>query len=251
MRVNVWVARVADGEMRPLTRDVNPRIFVAVPFWSPQGNVINFLSNRSTGTSDVTLWLVNSDGSDPRDLGILGAWACWSGDGRWLFYSTLENSIYHIRKVKTADGQVVDVRPGQCGGLFGRARSIDLVLREGPPSSKSTGLWDLELRAATPEAGPSVALGRLSGARIPVEAVDAQPYVSPDGRWLAMPLVDGSTTNLWALSTETGEWRKLTDFGQTNVTIARRIGWARDGRSLYASVSQLDADIVRLEGVNW
>jgi hypothetical protein len=66
-----------------------------------------------------------------------------------------------------------------------------------------------------------------------------------------MPLVDGSTTNLWALSTETGEWRKLTDFGQTNVMIARRIGWARDGRSLYASVSQLDADIVRLVGVTW
>src|SRR5262245_63770475 len=83
----------------------------------------------------------------------------------------------------------------------------------------------MQRRAAKPEDGPSIALARLSGSRIPVEPVDVQPYVSPDGRWLAMPLVDGSTTNLWALSTDTGEWRKLTDFGQTNVMIARRIGW--------------------------
>jgi hypothetical protein len=48
-----------------------------------------------------------------------------------------------------------------------------------------------------------------------------------------------------------GEWRKLTDFGQMNVMIARRIAWARDGRSLYAAVSQLESDIVRLVGVTW
>jgi serine/threonine protein kinase len=49
--VNVWIARVADGEMRPLTRDVDPKVFVAVPFWSPQSNVVNFISNRNTGTA--------------------------------------------------------------------------------------------------------------------------------------------------------------------------------------------------------
>jgi serine/threonine protein kinase len=247
--VNVWIARVADGEVRPLTRDIDPRVFVAVPFWSPQGNVINFLSNRGTGTSDVTLWLVNSDGSDPRDLRILGAWACWSGDGRWLFYSTLESGTYHIRKVRAADGQVVDVRQDNAVGCSVAQDGSTLYYAK--VLVQSTGLWDMELRAAKPEAGPSIALGRLSGSRIPVEPVNVQPYLSPDGRWLAMPLVDGSTTNLWALSTDTGEWRKLTDFGQTNVMIARRIGWARDGRSLYASVSQLDSDVVRLVGVAW
>jgi WD40-like Beta Propeller Repeat len=116
---------------------------------------------------------------------------------------------------------------------------------------QSTGLWNIELRAAAPETGPSVPLGRISASRIPVDPVNIQPYVSPDGRWLALPLLDGPTANLWALSTETGMWRKLTDFGQMNVMIARRIAWARDGRSLYASVSQLESDIVRLVGVTW
>jgi serine/threonine protein kinase len=247
--VNVWIARVADGEMRPLTRDVDPKVFVAVPFWSPQSNVLNFISNRNTGTADVTLWVVNSDGSDPRDLGVVGAWACWSADGRWLYYSALEKGIYHIRKVRTEDRQVVDVRQDDAVGCA--VAPDGSVLYYAKVLVQSTGLWDIELRAAAPETGPSVPLGRISASRIPVDPVNIQPYVSPDGRWLALPLLDGPTANLWALSTATGEWRKLTDFGQTNVMIARRIAWARDGRSLYASVSQLESDIVRLVGVTW
>ena len=39
---NVWTARVADGEMRPVTREFDPRVVVAVPVWSPRGDWINF-----------------------------------------------------------------------------------------------------------------------------------------------------------------------------------------------------------------
>ena len=64
-----------------------------------------------------------------------------------------------------------------------------------------------------------------------------------------MSLVDGSTTNLWALSTTSGEWRKLTDFATRNVSIARRIAWSKDGQHIYASVSDVDSDIVMLAGL--
>jgi Tol biopolymer transport system component len=246
---NVWIARVADGEMRPLTLETDPRVLVAVPYWSPQGNLINFLSNRSTRSSNVTLWVVNPDGSDPRDLGLEGAWGCWSGDGQWLYYSTLINGLYHIRKVRMSDRQVVDVREDDAVGCAvapdGSALYYAKVLVQ------STGIWDIEIRAARPETAPSVTLGRVSGSRVPVDAINIQTYVSPDGQWLATPLIDGSTTNLWALSTTTGEWRKLTDFGTRNVTIARRIAWSADGRFQYASVSDVDSDIVRLTGLTW
>ena len=246
---NVWIARVSDGVMRPLTQELDPRVLVAVPFWSPQGNMINFLSNKNTRSVDVSLWVVNADGADPRDLGIVGAWGCWSGDGEWLYYSTQEKSVYHLRKVRPADGQVVRVRDDDAVGCAvapdGSALYYAKLLVQ------STGSSDLELRVAKPEDGPSVPLGRVAASRIPVEPVNVQTYVSPDGRWLAMPLVDGSTTNLWALAPATGEWRKLTDFGETNVMIARRIGWSRDGGSLYASVSKIDSDVVRLVGLKW
>ena len=61
---------------------------------------------------------------------------------------------------------------------------------------QSTGLWNIELRAAAPETAPSVPLGRISASRIPVDPVNIQPYLSPDGRWLALPLVDGPTANI-------------------------------------------------------
>ena len=35
------------------------------------------------------------------------------------------------------------------------------------------------------------------------------PTLSPNGKWLAQALTDGFTTNLWALSTASGEWRQI------------------------------------------
>ena len=66
-----------------------------------------------------------------------------------------------------------------------------------------------------------------------------------------MPLTDGSTSNLWAVPATGGEWKKLTDFSPRNVVIARRIGWSNDGKSLYASVGDVDSDIVMLTGLRW
>jgi hypothetical protein len=73
--------------------------------------------------------------------------------------------------------------------------------------------------------------------------------LSPDGQWLAMPLADGVTTNLWALSTADGQWRQLTDFAERHVIIARRIASSPDSAYIYASVSELDSDIVMLTGL--
>ena len=107
---NVWSARVADGDMRPVTQEFDSRVTVAVPVWSPRGDWINFLSNRNSSTGDVSLWLVKPDGSDVRDLGVLGAWVCWSTDGRWLYFSDGADGVNRIRKVPADGGQPVLVR---------------------------------------------------------------------------------------------------------------------------------------------
>jgi Tol biopolymer transport system component len=244
---NVWTVRLADGEMRAVTRETDPRVVVAVPVWSPRGDWINFLSTRSSATPNVTLWLSYPDGSQPRDLGVRGAWACWSGDGEWIYYSVLADGVYQIQKTSVRDGQVETVRSDNAIGCDvpkdGAALYYARVL------AQSTGSWDFEIRVARPENGPSQVIGRVAGARVPATAVNFHALLSPDAAWLAMPLLDGATTNLWAVSTASGEWRQLTDFGERNVMIARRIAWSRDGQHIYASISDVDSDVVLLSGL--
>ena len=110
------------------------------------------------------------------------------------------------------------------------------------------GTPEFEIRAATPETGPFRVLARISATRVPIWQI-VNPALSPDGKWLAQPLTDGWTTNIWALSTATGVWRQITDFGGRPTFIARRVSWSSDGRAVLAAVAEGDADVVLMEGL--
>ena len=73
--------------------------------------------------------------------------------------------------------------------------------------------------------------------------------MSPDGKWLTMPLSDGATSNIWVQPTSGEAMRPLTDFGDRSVVIARRVSWSPDSKYLYAAVADTDADIVLLAGL--
>jgi hypothetical protein len=105
------------------------------------------------------------------------------------------------------------------------------------------GIAGFEIHAATPEDAPSRVIARIAAGRAPQWQI-INPTLSPDGLWLAMPLTDGVTTNIWTLSTSTFGWRQVTDFAPQPTFIARRVSWSADGRSLLAAVGAGDADIV-------
>jgi hypothetical protein len=117
---------------------------------------------------------------------------------------------------------------------------VERVLVDGRP--------EFEIRAATPEDGPSQLLARIPAARVASWQI-INPSLSPDGQWLALPLTDGFTTNIWAMSTMNGELRQVTDFGDRATFIARRVSWSPDGKSILAAVGEGDADIVLLDGL--
>ena len=73
--------------------------------------------------------------------------------------------------------------------------------------------------------------------------------LSPDGRWLAVQLKDNGTTNIWAIPTDGGPYRQLTDFGRRPILIARQVSWSRDGKFIFAALAERDADIVLLDGI--
>jgi hypothetical protein len=96
--------------------------------------------------------------------------------------------------------------------------------------------------------GSLKALVRISGSRVPVLPLLFAPVLSPDGAWLAVPLIDGATTNIWGLPTSGGPLRPLIDFGNRTVLIARSISWAHDG-SVYAAIAEIETDVVLFEGL--
>jgi len=241
---NLWVMKLGGAdEMRQITFEQDSDVAVGVPVWSPDGRNITFFTRRPD-TLNGDQWLVSPDGSNRRRLTNDGGWAAWSPDGKWLYISPLasEGQASKIIKLPVDGGDAVVVRtddalgsaPAPDGRTLYFVRQISRVGRG----------WGLEIHAATPENGPSQLLARFPAWRTPISIL-FQPVVSPDGKWLVLTLVDGSTTNLYLLPTKGGPLRQITNFGSPTV-IARRVSWSSDSVYVYAAVSRRDADVVLL-----
>ena len=246
---NLWVVNTESGALRQITHERDPQAAVGVPVWSPDGRSIAFVSSRGNEGLTFGVWLVDPDGSNLRNVANPGLGPAWSEDGRWLYYVTrggpAATTAVVVKKVPVDGGPAVTVtteRPRNVIGLHGNTLyyTVERPLVDATP--------EFEIRAATPEDAPFRVLARIPASRVPMWQI-VNPAPSPDGKWLAQALTDGFTTNLWALSTTTGEWRQITDFGERATFIARRVSWSSDGRSILAAVGEGDADIVLLEGL--
>ncbi|PYU85744.1 MAG: hypothetical protein DMG50_00225 [Acidobacteria bacterium] len=150
-----------------------------------------------------------------------------------------------LKKVPLDGGPAVTVRTERLRNVIGLHGATLYYVFERPIVD---GTPEFEIRAATPEDGPFRVLARIPSSRAPIWQI-VNPALSPDGKWMAQALTDGFTTNLWTLSTTTGEWRQITDFGERATFIARRVSWSPDGRFVLAAVAEGDSDIVMLEGL--
>ncbi len=240
---NIWVQALATGESRQITYEQESDVQVGLPLWSPAGDRIAYFTSRR---DSLNYWLVNPDGSSRRLLASDAAWAAWSSDGRWLYFSAQPGGKL-LKKVPSSGGAAITVRGDTATrpALSPDGRTLYYVIE----LPIWTGGSDYEVRAASPEGGPGRLVATIPDRRMPRTSSSWQPVVSPDGRWLLLALVDDLTTNLWALSTTTGALQQLTDFQGRPTTIGRRASWAPDGRSVFAAISERDADIVLLEGL--
>lgn len=236
--VNAWVATVDGSGNRQITFERDPAVLIGVPVWAPAGGRIVMVQSRSGTNSE---WLINPDGSGLREVVPLGAGASWSPDGKWLYYftSTTDSSATTcIEKIPIDGGSAVRVRCDAANMAVSSDGSIYYTRSVSTPG---------EIRKAQPENGMSQPFAYIAPSRIPL--VPQGYALSPDDRWLAMPLTDAGTTNIWAFPTDGGPARQLTDFGQRSMLIARQVSWSPDGKFVYASVVEADADIVLLDGM--
>ncbi len=242
-RANLWVVSGITGELRQITFERDPAVAVGLPVWSPDGSAIAFVSSKGFTGLEFGVWLVSPDGGTPRNIARRGLGFAWSADGRWLYYC--DTSVGALKKVPASGKPAVVVRSEPTRNVIGLHDGTLYYMVERPLID---GRPEFEIRAAAPEDGPSRLVARIPASRVaPWQIVN--PALSPDGQWLAMPLTDGYTTNIWALSTKTGEWRQVTDFGRRAIFIARRVSWTPDGRALLAAIGEGDADVVLLDGV--
>jgi serine/threonine protein kinase/Tol biopolymer transport system component len=245
---NLWVVDTESGALRQITHERDPNVAVGVPVWSPDGHAIAFVSSRGNEGWTFGVWLVDPDGSNLRNIANPGLGPAWSPDGRWVYYSTRGDAAATdvvLKKVPVDGGPAVTVtteRLRNAIGVHGTTLyySFERPLLDGTP--------EFEIRAANPENAPFRVLARIPASRVPIWQI-VSPALSPDGKWLAQALTDGFTTNVWALSTTSGEWRQITDFGERTTFIARRVSWSSDGRSILAAVAEGDSDIVLLDGL--
>jgi eukaryotic-like serine/threonine-protein kinase len=245
---NLWVVNTETGGLRQITNERDPSVALGVPQWSPDGRTIVFVSSRGNPGLKFGVWLVDSDGSNLRNVANPGLGPAWSQDGRWVYYSTWSGvtaTDVVLKKVCVDGGPAVTVRTERLRNVIGLHGATLFYVIERPIVD---GTPEFEIRSATPEDGPFRVLARIPGARVPIWQI-CNPALSPDGESLAQALTDGFTTNLWALSTTTREWRQITDFGDRATFIARRVSWSPDGRSILAAVAEGDSDIVMLEGL--
>lgn len=239
---NLWVMNLQTQQARQITYETDPAVRVGLPLWSPDGRHIAYFRSSE---SSWDYFLVNPDGSNPRLLAQRAAWAAWSPDSQWLYFSDYPVGS-HLRKVRVTGGAAEPVRSDSATrvAIAPDGRSIYYAIELPVVSGGS----DLEIRVARPESGPSKVLARMSADRAGAGG-GFQPVISPDGTWMALALVDGITTNVWALSTSTGLLRQLTDFGDRPTIITRRVSSSADGRYIFAAVGEADSDVVLLEGL--
>jgi Tol biopolymer transport system component len=242
---NLWIVDTGTGVSRQLTYEQNPEIGLGVPVWSPDGRYIAFYSTREGLGGN---WIINPDGGNLRQLFRAGGWATWSSDGRWLYYNeNVQNTaaLGEMKKIRPEGGEAVPVRndKGNRPAISPDGSTLYFVIERPAVSGGS----DYEVRVAKPESGPSQVIATIPARRIPLWQL-VHPVISPDGKWLALPLTDGPVTNLWLLPTAGGPLRQVTDFGQRPTYIARRVSWSTDGKAIFAAFGEGNADIVLIRG---
>ena len=92
-------------------------------------------------------------------------------------------------------------------------------------------------------------IARIDPSRLPGATGFVQGQLSPKGRRIALPLIDGATSNVWILPTEGGPMQPVTDFGDRSTLIIRQVSWSPDGRFIYAAVAETTTDVVLLDGL--
>lgn len=228
-QIQFWVT-TADGTVQTqLTDDPHPK---ALPAASRDGRHIVFASRRA---GPMNLWRTGADGSNPQQLtfGLEGdAYPACSPDAAWVVYEARQSGVPTLWKV-----------PLQ-GGARTQLTSTPAMRPAVSPGGDYIAYW-----ADDDAAAPAVAIIRSDGGE-PLKRLSVPASQVGDRRTLrwaptgdALTYVDTrmGVSNVWALPTNGGAPRRLTNF-QSELIFD--FDWSPDGRSLALSRGHFTRDVV-------
>jgi Tol biopolymer transport system component len=197
------------------------------PDVSPNGKQIVFASNRiimdTNPTGDFEIFVMNSDGSDVRQLTFNAAedsWPRWSPNGKWIaFHSNVDGNfeIYVIRRDGTDLTSVTDY-PGLDQFPEWSPNGKQLAIR------RDTDLYLIDLDGSNP-------IQLTAGAMI-----NQMASWSPDGRQLAFLSTREGYPSVFVMDTDGSNVVNLTpkpDGVLATAWSSRAPGWSRNGQYIY------------------
>jgi len=184
---HIWVAPDGDaGRAKQLTTGPGRQDGYPAVNWTPDGRIIY----DSTASGSRHIWIMNSDGSDQRQL-TDGAYedqgAHVSHDGRYIVFISSRTGIFHIYRMDIDGNNVKQLTSGPEG--------------EAAPLFSPDGRWVLySIGGARFGNYSSWKLPADGGERIPLTNDSWASAISPDGKLVACVQHIGAGALLWNIS---------------------------------------------------
>ena len=209
---NVWATPVDGQAAEPVALTKHAHTRTVLPAFSPDGRRIAYQSFK-TG-SLAHLWIMNSDGSEQRQLSSRQAFnAAWSTDNKTVWFISPEStgtSYWSVNADTGLERRLLDFDEVEVYGARAAPDGSSVVF-----NSKRDGklnIWTMPLSGGEPKQltfDPEFA---------------GFPAWSPDSRWIAVQIKRGDNTHVGVIQANGGEIVPLTnEKGQSWVN-----GWAGD-----------------------
>jgi eukaryotic-like serine/threonine-protein kinase len=216
--INLWL-QDASG-----TRQLTFEADNSKPTMSPDGRYIVFCSTRAGA---MNIWRINSDGTQPLQLttGTYQDLPSVTADSKWIIYRTGKG----VRKVSIDGGPplVLLHREVQGPAISPDGALLAFFVNDHPESQK----WHIEIYDLS--SNSIVKRFAVPDSTTPFNGMTHTPdnrlRWTPDGKGLAYVSSFGGASNIWVQPLKGGQFRKLTDFKEAEIT---SFAWSDDGREI-------------------